>query len=310
VNLNREYIKSLIAGIFPNSEIISIKLLNCESSANFIVDIYDDNNGNRAVFIKRPKVNCDMGYVREMVLTFLKEKKEEMISAPIIYQLSHEKRVFVIEHIYGFNLHQIFTSINLRRQNDLNRIIDLSAIALAEFHKVFKKNEYTEKFCDPDRLVKINDVKFINGCINKCNLNFKTQLFFDFKFENILFDPEASKLYLIDFPDKSRIYTPHYDIAEFRRDIYILSQHPKFMLLNKWNDPAMIYNRFFSTYYNCLGIIPNEYDESIIKYFSNNMIEYMLKFYLNHKLENFNLIKYAFIKRAYRMNTLFHTKYL
>ena len=66
----------------------------------------------------------------------------------------------------------------------------------------------------------------------------------------------------------------------------------------------MVYDRFFSTYCNHLGIRPNADDELIIKYFSDNMIDYVLKFYSNHKLRDFNIIKIPFIKKAYRLNHL------
>lgn len=207
-----------------------------------------------------------------------------------------------MDYLNGLNLHQLFTSFKLTKQHDLKRAIDLSAIALAEFHKIFKKVEYNVK---NDELVKIDDIEYIlDERIHKCNLNFKTRLFLDFAFGNILFDPLTSKLYLIDFPDKEYIYMPHYDIAAFRKDLYIYAQHPNFMLLNKWNSPSIIYDRFFSTYYNHLGIRPNEDDESIIKYFSNNMMIKKLKLYRDHKLRNLNFIRYFFIKKACRMNML------
>jgi hypothetical protein len=302
VILNKENVKSLISDVFPNSNIKTIRSLNCEASDNFIVDLYTDTD--KIIFIKHLKGKDNMDYIHETNLTFLKEKKEKMISAPLIYHVDHEKRIFVMDYIDGLNLHQLFMSLNRTKQNDLKQAIDLSAKALAEFHKIFKKDKYDDKISNFNKMVRKKDVEFINERIRRCNLNFKTQLFFDFKFGNVLFDPLASKLYLIDFPDKDHIFTPHYDIAEFRKEIYIFSQHPKFRLLNKWNNPSIINDRFFSTYYNYIGILPNEDDESIIKYFSNNMIINALKFYSTHKLRNFNIIKYFFIKKAYRMNAL------
>jgi hypothetical protein len=300
--MNKEDVKSLIFDIFPNSKIKTIRSLNCEASDNFIVDLYTDKD--KILFIKHLKGKDDMDYIHETNLIFLKEKKEKMISAPSIYHVDPERRIFIMDYINGLDLHKLFMSIHPIKQNDLEKAIDLSAIALAEFHGIFKKDKYDDKLSNFNKMVRKKDVEYINERIRRCNLNFKTQLFFDFKFGNVIFDPSTSKLYLIDFPDKDHIFTPHYDIAEFRKEIYIFSQHPRFRLFNKWNNPSIIYDRFFSTYHNHLGIRPNEDDDSIIKYFSNNMLRNVLKFYSSHKFRNFNIIKYFFIKNAYRMNAL------
>lgn len=306
MKLNKENVKSLITDIFPGYKIKTIKLLDFECSNNCIINLCGINDN--IVFIKHPKVNCDMSHVYEVNKKFLEEKREELVSSPLIYHVDYEKRIFIMDYIEGLNLHQLFTSTNLTKQNDLKRAIDLSAIALAEFHKIFKKDEFGKKSANFDELIKNYDMEFINECIPKCNLNFKTKLFSDFKFGNILFDSATSKLYLIDFPEKDHVWTPHYDIAEFRKEIYLFSQHPKFKLLNKWNNPTIIYDQFFSTYYNYFGIQPNENDESIIRYFSNNMLKHVLKHYLGHPIGNFNIIKYPFIKKAFRMNMVHELK--
>ena len=302
MNLTDEYIESLIAVLSPNHKSISIKSLNCECSNNLIVDI---NQGERSIFIKCQKGNDDTRFIHEINSIFMREKKAENISAPLIYLVDHEKKVVVMDYIKGPNLKQLFISIKQRDQYKLKRMVDLSAIALAEFHKIFMKVEYAKGEDDLKKLVKKKDMNFINECIKRCNLNFKTQLFFDFKFENILFDDDTSELYLIDFPNKKLIYTPHYDIAEFRRDIFIFSQHPQFILFSKWKNPSDIYNQFLSTYCRNLGIMPNESDELIINYFSNTMINYMLKLCMKHKFENLNIIKYPLMKRAQKMNNSF-----
>lgn len=306
VDLNKENVRSLVTDIFPGYKIKTIKLLDFECSNNYIINLCGINDNT--IFIKHPKISYDIGHVYELNKKFLKEKQEDLISSPLIYHVDYGKKIFVMDYIEGLNLHQLFTSIKLTKQNDLKRAIDLSAIALAEFHKIFKKDQFCDKIANFDELIRNYDMEFINECIPKCNLNFKTKLFSDFKFGNILFDPARSKLYLIDFPEKDYVFTPHYDIAEFRKEIYIFSQHPKFKLLNKWSNPTIIYDRFFSTYHNYLGIQPNENDESIIKYFSNNMLKHVLKHYLEHPLGNLNIIKYPFIKKACRMNMIHELK--
>lgn len=90
MNLNKENVKSLIADIFPNSEIKTIKLSKYGRRVNFIAELYDYEN--KTIFIKCAKMNCDTSYVSKMNLIFLKEKKEEMISTPSIYHVDPEKK--------------------------------------------------------------------------------------------------------------------------------------------------------------------------------------------------------------------------
>ena len=73
---------------------------------------------------------------------------------PIIYHVDNKNRFFVMDYVNGIDIHQLFTSINLKKPNDLKRAVDLSAIALAEFHKVFKKIGINDEISDLRVLVK------------------------------------------------------------------------------------------------------------------------------------------------------------
>jgi len=165
--------------------------------------------------------------------------KDPQISSPEPLFLDPEKGILAMRYVDG---------------TILSRAVDLSAAALARFHRIFCWPEDEPITIDPTVLE-----EDLNQCIvenreriDDCNLQLRVTPFFDFTSWNIMIEESGSKLYLIDFPRLNYVFTPHLDLARFRFGLELVKQFPpaKFLGINRW-DADRLFDRFLAEY--CRG---------------------------------------------------------
>lgn len=93
--------------------------------------------------------------------------------------------------------------------------------------------------------------------------------FFDFTPWNIIIEDSPSKmaemLYLIDFPRRNYVCTPHLDFARFRFSLELIKQFPpaRFLGINRW-DVDLLFDRFLKGYCRQMQAELNKDDLSLI----------------------------------------------
>ena len=196
--------------------------------------------------------------------------KDGAVSSPQPLFADPESGFFVMGYIDGTNLSYMLHELKPVSRDFLNNAIELSAVALAKFHSIFRRPD--DDPISVDAAAKEED---INRCIaenveriSTCNLQLKVTPFFDFSSWNILLDKEGSKIYLIDFPRTSYVFTPHLDLGRFRFGLELIKQYPpaKFLGVNRWNVDAL-YGRFLNRYCREMDTALNDDDLRLINCF-------------------------------------------
>lgn len=197
--------------------------------------------------------------------------KDPEISAPEPLYVDPEKGFFIMSHIDGTNLSYFLHHLRPASWDFLKDSVELSAVALARFHSIFR---IPGEAISIDGTVKEDD---INRCIienagkiSQCNLNIWAKPFFDFSSWNIMIEGDGGpKLYLIDFPKTEYIFTPHLDLGRFRFGLELIKQYPpaKIFGMNLW-DVDSLYGLFLKRYCKEIGLVPNENDLQLIGCFT------------------------------------------
>ena len=123
----------------------------------------------------------------------------------------------------------------------LNCVVDLSGIALAKFHTLFRRGM---SHISIDSAAHEDDInQFLDESqerMGKCNLKIMVTSLLDFTSWNIVLKDDHIKrsmmLYLIDFRRLDYV-CPHLDLAQFRFGMELIKQIPpaKFFGLNHWD---------------------------------------------------------------------------
>lgn len=197
--------------------------------------------------------------------------KDERFSTPQPLFVDEDKGILAMSYVQGTNLAHLLHEIRPASLQDLNCAIDLSGIALAKFHALFRHGKDEPFSIDPTaREEDINhflaESRELTG---ECNLKTKVTPFFDFTSWNILIKKNLSKegmmLYLIDFPRQNYVCTPHLDLARFRFGLELVKQFPpaKFLGINRWNVDTL-FDRFLSSYCREMHVALNQDDLTLI----------------------------------------------
>lgn len=200
---------------------------------------------------------------------FYRATKSESISSPRPLLVDEDKGILAMSHVPGSNLAYMLHEIRPVSRDALNRALDLSAAALAEYHRIFRHDKRTG--IQIDHAAPEDDINRLllmsRQVIPDCNLQMLITPFFDFTPWNIIIDePEKDmKLYLIDFPRKSYVSTAHLDLARFLFSLELIKQFPpaRFLGINRWNVKAS-FDRFLSRYCRLMRLQPNRHDLDLI----------------------------------------------
>jgi hypothetical protein len=178
-----------------------------------------------------------------------------VISSPQPLFVDETQGILAMSHVQGENLAHVLHEIRPKSQSYISSAIDLSASALARYHEIFSRDDDAD--ISIDRTAREKDInEFLASSrqlIKKCNLNTMVTPFFDFTPWNIIIHNKGAenhmKLYLIDFPRREYVCTPHLDLARFRFALELIKQFPpaKLLGINRW-DADRLFDRFLERY--------------------------------------------------------------
>ncbi len=257
--------------LFPDAKIDGCKMRPYRNSRIFILDLLQGDDRHRIV------VKSSNSYNPRQVESEFKNLsrfrlgcKDGDVSSPQPLFADPEKGFFVMSYINGTNLSYMLHELKPASRDYLNHAVELSAVALAKFHSIFRRPDD-----DPISVDAASKEEDINRCIaenveriSACNLQLKVTPFFDFSSWNVLLDKKGSKIYLIDFPRTDYVFTPHLDLGRFLFGLELIKQYPpaKFLGINRWNVDTL-YDRFLERYCQEMQFVPNEEDQRIINCF-------------------------------------------
>jgi len=257
--------------LFPDAEIETYRVRPYRNSRIFILDLLQGDDRHRIV-VKSSNTYNPIAVESEFrnLSRFRLGCKDGSVSSPQPLFADPENGFFIMSYINGINLSYMLHEMKPVGRDFLNHAAELSAVALARFHSIFRRPDD-----DPISADAASKEEDINRCIaenvervSSCNLQHKVTPFFDFSSWNILLDKEGSKIYLIDFPRTDYVFTPHLDLGRFRFGLELIKQYPpaKFLGVHRWDVDAL-YGRFLDRYCCEMNIAPNEDDLRLINCF-------------------------------------------
>ncbi|MFZ3148086.1 MAG: hypothetical protein WA137_03510 [Methanothrix sp.] len=253
--MNRDEVQKYIEVRYPGFTVKSKKTIFCRNSRIFMLDLF------KGQILEKIVVKISRNYQpREVALEFSNLSrfyygcKDEAVSSPRPLFVDADNGILAMSYVQGVNLAHMLHEIRPVSLQYLICAADLSGIALAKFHTLFRRGEDEPVTIDTN--AREDDInRFLAESrerMDECNLKTKVTPFFDFTSWNIILKNGQSKsmmLYLIDFPRLDYVSTPHLDLARFRFGLELVKQFPpaKFFGLNRW-DVDSLYDRFLSSY--------------------------------------------------------------
>jgi hypothetical protein len=259
--MNRDEVQKYTKERYPGFTVKSKKTILCRNSRIFILDLCKGQNKDKIV------VKISRNYQpREVALEFANLSrfyygcKNEAVSSPRPLFVDAENGILAMSYVQGVNLAHMLHEISPVSLQYLSFAADLSGIALAEFHTIFRRGDDEPVTIDTN--APEDDInQFLAESqerMDQCNLKTMVTPFFDFTSWNIILKNDCIKnnlsrgsmmLYLIDFPRLDYVCTPHLDLARFRFGLELVKQFPpaRFFGLNRW-DVDSLYDRFLSSY--------------------------------------------------------------
>lgn len=257
--------------LFPGAQIKGCRLRPNKNSKIFILDLLQGDDCHRVV-VKSSNAHNPVQVAREYsnLSHFCRDCRDSHISSPQPLFSDPEGGFFIMSYVDGINLSYMLHELRPSSRDYLESAIDLSAVALARFHCIFKKADDLPLTLDAaSREEDLNRCIVENaGKISSCSLQLRVTPFFDFSSWNIMMGKAGSKLYLIDFPVTDYVFTPHLDLGRFRFGLELIKQYPpaKFLGINRW-DVDDLYDRFLDRYCREMNVDPNEDDLRLINCF-------------------------------------------
>ncbi len=200
--------------------------------------------------------------------TFYTLNKDTIVSSPVPVMMDAERQFIIIGFIPGHTVKTHLLTILPDRITTINDYIDRSARALARFHSVFARPEDTECSVNSPLLCRFGEDERtqFTALVSDCALHTKAQAYIDFSPQNLIIHDD--RIFLIDFPDRECICTPHLDIARWKFNVLFMKQFPRFrfLRLNRW-DETQVFQRFVSTYCSEMHGTLEENDVHLIDFF-------------------------------------------
>ena len=217
--MNRGEVQKYIEELYPGFTAKCKKTIPCRNSHIFMLDLCKGQIRDRIV------VKISRNYQpREVALEFANLSrfhygcKDEAVSSPQPLFVDAEKGILAMSQVQGVNLAHMLHEIRPVSLQYLNSAADLSGIALAKFHTLFRRGE--NESINIDINASEDDInQFLAESqerMGECNLKTMVTPFFDFTSWNIIIKNDSMMLYLIDFPRLDYVCTPHLDLARFR----------------------------------------------------------------------------------------------
>jgi hypothetical protein len=250
--MNRDEIQEYIEERYPGFKVKSKKTILCRNSRIFVLDLCKGQIlDNIVVKISRNYQPREVALEFANLSRFSSGCKDEAISSPQPLFADAENGILAMSYVQGVNFAHMLHEIRPVSLQYLSRAADLSGMALAKFHVVFRRGE-NEPVTIDGKAHEDDINQFLARSqerMDRCNLKTMVTPFFDFTPWNIIISKKSMMLYLIDFPRLDYVCTPHLDLARFRFGLELIKQFPpaKFFGLNRW-DVDLLFDRFLGGY--------------------------------------------------------------
>jgi len=266
--MNRGKVQAYIEERYPGFTVKSKTTIPCRNSHIFMLDLCRGPIQDKIVVkISRNYQPREVALEFANLSRFYQGCKDGAVSSPKPLFVDATNGILAMSYVQGINLAHMLHEIRPVSLPYLNRAVDLSGIALAKFHRLFRRKE--DEPITIDSTAPEDDInRFLAESqerMGECNLKTMVTPFFDFTSWNIIIKNSQSKrsmmLYLIDFPRRDYVCTPHLDLARFRFGLELIKQFPpaKFFGLNRW-DVDTLFDRFLSSYCREMHVAPSQDD--------------------------------------------------
>ena len=270
--MNRGEVQRYIVARFPGSNVKSKMTIHCRNSRIFRLDVSRGETQNKIVVkISRNYQPEEVALEHANLSRFYNGCRSEAISSPRPLFVDEEEGILAMSYVPGSSLAIMLHEIKPVSQSYINSAVDLSARALAEYHTLFSRDNGGS--ISIDHAAREDDInQFLarsRTLIEDCSLKTMVTPFFDFTPWNIIIEDSHSKtaemLYLIDFPRRDYVSTPHLDLARFRFSLELIKQFPpaRFLGINRW-DVDLLFDRFLKGYCRQMQAELNKDDLSLI----------------------------------------------
>ena len=270
--MNRGEVQKYIEERYPGFTVKSKTTIHCRNSRIFMLDLCRGPIRDKIVVkISRNYHPREVAHEFANLSRFYYGCKDEAVSSPEPLFVDAENGILAMGYVQGVNLAHMLHEIRPVSLQYLNYAVDLSGIALAKFHTLFHRGEGTS--ISIDSTAPEDDInQFLAESqerMGECNLKTMVTPFFDFTSWNIILknDPlkKSTTLYLIDFPRRDYVCTPHLDLARFRFGLELIKQFPpaRFFGLNRW-DVDSLFDRFLGSYCREMHVAPSQEDLRLI----------------------------------------------
>jgi hypothetical protein len=254
--MNRGEVQKYIEERYPGFTVKSKITIHHRNSRIFMLDLCKGQIRDKIVVkISRNYHPREVAHEFANLSRFYYGHKDHSVSSPKPLFVDAEKGILAMSRVQGVNLAHMLHEIRPVSLQYINCAVDLSGIALAKFHRLFRRGE--NESITIDSTAPEDDInQFLAESqerIGECNLKTMVTPFFDFTPWNIILKNDPTKrsmmLYLIDFPRRDYVCTPHLDLARFRFGLELIKQFPpaKFFGLNRW-DVDSLFDRFLGSY--------------------------------------------------------------
>jgi tRNA A-37 threonylcarbamoyl transferase component Bud32 len=227
------------------------------------------------------------------------------IKCPKLISVDKENDISIMEYVEGSTLKSLLTNYRSLEKDSLETVITKSALGLAKFHKSFESDDprsynqsvaFFEDYILKDR-ISITEEELNN--IGKLSLDSLSNSFIDFSPPNIIVD--TSSVYLIDFPNRERLSTPHLDLARFKFYLRLMKQYPRFKIppLNWW-EVDEIFQLFLEVYCEDVGKRLNRSDLYIINKLQKEFAAEINAYYDNENMGIKDTLSKYYLRRFTR----------
>ena len=275
---------------FPGSIARLLKKYKTMNSEMFVFSLenLESKGVPERVFVKHYNLATADNVLRqfEYQLIFNERCKCELVKAPEPFIVAPANRNLVMEYVEGKDLKHLLSTPEPIHADYLGEIIDLSAIALSEFHKMFigkSADSFSTSIPLLGEFVETGTL-YNSVAFSKCNLNMKVRPFLDFAASNLVIDKRKTRIFLVDFPEADCLLTPHIDLARFKFNLEVIKQHPQFRFLKKdWWSVDAVYSQFLDRYCAEMETKPNSYDSVFIDLFEAEYARKLQEIYEAHR---------------------------
>jgi len=223
----------------------------------------------REVLLKKYRDTIfDAGYEYYFLDSFYRMNTDTIVSSPLPIMKNSDRHFILTGFVPGHTIKSRLLTLFPGTVSCADEYSDLSARALSRFHSFFIHPPGMESAINSPLFCSFgeDEIKRYTALVSECSMDMKVQAYIDFSPQNLI--TSDGKIFLIDFPDRECICTPHLDIARWKFNLMFLKQFPRFRFLKlSWWDEDLLFQRFVRTYCSEMNVTVNEKDMDLVDFF-------------------------------------------